>query len=156
MVVIGSDEIRSPVSGEEMVLVGHVRRIVRIPDHTEFLWVPVYYSRSEKRYHRALPSFLLPFKHYWVTAVTDGANDDQFLDQFSFPSDSSCSRWKKMACELLRRLSELKHSDLPKSLPSSLRAFTSYVHFDQVCVEFCDHRFTIKELFWLGTCFLLL
>jgi hypothetical protein len=152
VVVIGSEETRSPESGKEMVLVSHVRRIVRIPDHTEFLWIPVYYSRSENRYHRALPEFLLPFKHYWVTAITDGANDDQFLDQFSLPSDSSCSRWKKLAYELLRRLSEMKHSDLPNSLPSSLRSFTSSAHFDNVYIEICVHRFTRKELLWLETC----
>lgn len=152
MVVDGSEEIRSPKSGEVMKLVGHARRTVKIPDHTEYLWIPIYYSPSNNRYHRALPDFLLPFKHYWVTAIADEIND-QDPDRYSNPSDSTRSRWKKMAYDLLRRLSEIKLSVLHSSLPESLRKYLSSSEIDPVNVDPSNHRFTRQELIWLGTGF---
>ena len=43
---------------------GTARRIIRDPDKTYYIWIPVYYSEEAHRYHRVLPDFVIPFKQY--------------------------------------------------------------------------------------------
>lgn len=111
-----SEAICHPDTGEVLRRVGKARRIVREPDHTYCLLIPVCYSESEDKYHRVLPDFLVPYKHYSLSAICRAVNDDQDLDLYDFPSDSSRIRWKKLACSLLERKSEPMHSGSSASL----------------------------------------
>ena len=129
-----------------MVWVGTVKRIVRKPDQYYWLWIPIFYSESEKRYHRVLPAFLAAFKHYTVKTITDAVNDDQELDQYDLPSDSSRIRWKDLVPGLLHRLSELKRSADPSSLPVRLQSILSSGLIDLVEVDSTTHRFSTAEL----------
>ena len=129
-----------------MKIVGYVKRIFRIPDEICFIRIPVYYSESEDKYHRGLPDFLVPFKHYKVETLTAAVNDDQDLDQYSFPSDSSRSRWKKLAYELLRRISEMKQSGSSDSLPETLRNIPINGSLDSVKISDATYSFSPEVL----------
>ena len=72
---------------------GTARRIVREPDRSYFIWIPVYRSKATGRYHRVLPDFLIPYKHYTTIVVKASEEDDVDLDYYSLPSDSSRARW---------------------------------------------------------------
>ena len=72
---------------------GTARRIVREPDRHLFIWIPVYRSEATGRYHRVLPDFLIPYKHYTTNVVKASEEDDINLDYYSLPSDSSRIRW---------------------------------------------------------------
>ena len=76
-----------------MKQIGTVRRIVREPDSVYYIWIPVFYSEAAERYHRALPDFLLPFKHYTTNVIKASEENNPDLDLFDFPSDSSRFRW---------------------------------------------------------------
>lgn len=134
-----------PDSNLPMKIVWYVRRVFRIPDKKCFISIPVYYSESENKYHRGLPDSLVPFKHYTVDTITDAVNDDQDLDQYSFPSDSSRSRWKKLAYELLRRISEKKQSDSSDSLPETLRNIING-SLDSVKITTATYSFSTEVL----------
>ncbi len=123
-----------------MKKVGIVRRILREPDKKYFIWIPVYYSESENRYHRGLPDLLLPYKHYTIKTIIDAVNDDADLDLYDLPSDSSRSRWKKLAYDLLHRRSDLKHSDHSASLLSSLLSVSLCGLIDHVNVDGSIHK----------------
>ena len=88
-------EVFDPDTGEQMVYAGTARRIVKMPDLVYFLWILVYYSPSSGKYHRLLPDFLAPYKHYTVPTIDASASDDPDIDAYDKPSDSSRSRWKK-------------------------------------------------------------
>ena len=125
---------------------GTARRIVKEPDHSYWLWIPVYYSESENRYHRVLPNFLVKFKHYTIQTITEAANDDQDLDQYDLPSDSSRKRWKDLAYALLNWKSDLKLSDDSSSLPGALHTTPNSGFADHVKVGITIHRFSTAEL----------
>ena len=138
--------ICSPVTGEQMIKVGTVRRIVKEPDNSYYLLIPVYYSKSENRYHRVLPDMLLPFMHYTVETIVRSLNNDQDLDLHDLPSDSSRIRWKRQVCDLLYRLSELKHSDSFGSLPEPLLSSLIRGNSRLVCSEITFHVFIPEVL----------
>lgn len=125
---------------------GTARRIVKEPDASYWLWIPVYYSESEDRYHRVLPSFLVKFKQYTIQTITDAANDEQDLDLYDLPSDSSRKRWKDLAYALLNGTSELKHSEDSSSLPATLHTIPCSGINDDVKVGITIHRFSTAEL----------
>jgi len=72
---------------------GTARRIAREPDRTVHIWIPVYYSEADDRYHRALPDFLEIFKHYTKNVIKASENNDPDLDLYDHPSDSTRVRW---------------------------------------------------------------
>lgn len=123
------------------MIVGTVKRIVKEADRTYFLLIPVCYSPSENRYHRILPNFLVPYKHYTVETIKQAVNDDQDLDLHDLPSDSSRIRWKK----LIDRRSEPKHSD-SFSLSCLLHVITFSVTDRSVTLSVIIHGFTPGEL----------
>ena len=129
-----------------MMYIGTVQRIVREGDRSYWLWIPVYYSVSENRYHRVLPDFLVKYKQYTIKTITDAVNDEQDLDLHNLPSDSSRIRWKNLIRQLLQRKSELKRSDDSSSLPYGLQS----IHFSgitsHVKVGSTIHRFSTAEL----------
>ena len=51
-----------------MTLAGTARRIVKSGTDTFYIWIPVYID-SYHKYHRALPNFLLPYKHYMIETI---------------------------------------------------------------------------------------
>lgn len=133
-----------------MTYVHRVRRsFLSGRDHRKkktWIWIPVYYSESEHRYHRVLPDKLVKYKHYCILTITTAVNHDDDLDQYSFPSDSSIKRWRRLASDLLRRKAEVKHSDSPDSLPISLHG-----HFLSSCSGIVNpgtviHKFSVVEL----------
>lgn len=95
--MIGSD----PALSFNYRQVGTVRRIVREPDRIHFIWIPVIRCEEDGRYHRVLPDFLLPFKHYTVNTISAAVNDNADLDLYDLPSDSSRIRWKRSLPNLL-------------------------------------------------------
>ena len=129
-----------------MSYAGTVRRIVKESDNSFWLLIPVYYSGSEHRYHRVLPDYLVKFKHYTIQTITEAANDDQDLDQYDLPSDSSRKRWKDLAYALLNWKSDLKLSDDSSSLPGALHTTPNSGFADHVKVGFTFHRFSTAEL----------
>lgn len=74
---------------------GSAKRIFKEPDRSFFIWIPVFYSEDTHSYHRALPSFLVPYKHYTVNVIAAADAGHQDLDLYDLPSDSSRLRWKK-------------------------------------------------------------
>lgn len=66
-----------------------------MPGRTITIWIDVYLD-SKNKYHRALPDFLIPYKHYSVQTIESALDDDMDLDQYDNPSDSSRSRWESM------------------------------------------------------------
>ena len=129
-----------------MSYAGTVRRIVKESDNSFWLLIPVYYSGSEHRYHRVLPDYLVKFKHYTIQTITEAANDDQDLDQYDLPSDSSRKRWKDLAYALLNWKSDLKLSDDSSSLPPTLHIIPCSGINDNVKVGITIHRFSTAEL----------
>lgn len=92
---------------------GTARRTVKEPGRKWYIWIPVYYSEAAHRYHRILPGFLLPYKHYTVNTIKASEDDHQDLDLYDLPSDSSRIRW---------------HSWLiSKAVPVSLHPLISYI-----------------------------
>ena len=87
---------------------GTARRIIRDPDKTYYIWIPVYYSEEAHRYHRVLPDFVIPFKQYVSNVIRASVNNDPDLDLYNLPSDSSRIRWNSWI-----------HSLDPTSLPDS-------------------------------------
>ena len=75
---------------------GTARRIVREADETYFIWIHIYYDEVSGKYHRALPEFLLPFKHYIREVIRAAVNDHPDLDLYDYPSDSTRIRWKSV------------------------------------------------------------
>lgn len=112
----------------------------------KWIWIPVYYSNSENRYHRVLPDCLVKHKHYCIGTIVDAVNQDSDLDQYSFPSDSSISRWKKQAYELLRRKAEKEHSDSSDSLSYTLQNHPTCDPADYVNFSTVTHVFSTAEL----------
>jgi hypothetical protein len=91
--ILSSEDVLCPDTGTPMRQCGTARRIVREPDHTFFIWIPVFYSPAADRYHRVLPDFLLPFKHYITNVLYASAHNPEDLDPYDLPSDSSRTRW---------------------------------------------------------------
>lgn len=92
---------------------GTARRTVKEPDRKWYIWVPVYFSEAAHRFHRILPDFLLPYKHYTANTIKASEEDHQDLDLYDLPSDSSRERW---------------HSWLrSQRYPVSLHAVISYI-----------------------------
>lgn len=117
-----SEELYSPETNEELIKVGTAKRLVKEPDYTYYLIIPVVYSKSENRYHRVLPDFLIPYKHYTTNTINRASDEDQDLDLYDFPSDSSRLRWIK----LLKKKSDPFHSSsLSNSLHNILFRSTS-------------------------------
>lgn len=80
-----------------MKFICYVKRYAKLQDRkTIILLIPVYYSEATNRYHRCLPDFLLPYKHYVTPIILLALNHPVSLDEFSFPSDSSRFRWIKL------------------------------------------------------------
>ncbi len=101
---------------------------------------------SENRYHRVLPNFLVKFKQYTIQTITDAVNDEQDLDLYDLPPDSSRNRWKDLAYILLNRNSDLKQSDDSSSLPATLHIIPCSGINDNVKVGITIHRFSTAEL----------
>ena len=79
---------------------GTARRIVKEPEKQWFIWVPVYYSEAAHRFHRVLPDFLLPYKHYTANTIKAAHENHQDLDLCDRPSDSSRIRWNQWLLSL--------------------------------------------------------
>lgn len=105
----GSD----PQWNDSLKKVGTAKRIVREVGKKFILWIPVVFSEKDKKYHRVLPQFLAPFMHYTLITVLNAANDNDDLDQYDGPSDSTISRWKRKIREPYRKRLTVSGS-LPK------------------------------------------
>lgn len=121
---------------------GTVRRVMKVPDHKRWIWLPVIRLCNEGSYHRVLPDCLIKFKHYSAKTIARSLNEDADLDLHDLPSDSTRERWKKLAYECLKRKSELKHSDSSGSLSLPLH---NNNHFrdctDEVEVDAFNQKF---------------
>ena len=72
---------------------GTAKRIVREPDRTFFIWIPVCYCESTGKYHRILPDFLIKFVHYTVYVISASLDDDpELIDNIS-PCRKTRKRW---------------------------------------------------------------
>ena len=88
-----SEDVLCPDTGTPMKQSGTARRIIREPDKTYYIWIPVYYSVYADRYHRVLPDFVIPFKHYISNVIKASEENHPDLDYYDLPSDSSRIRW---------------------------------------------------------------
>ena len=91
--ITSSEDVICPDTGTLMKQSGTARRIIREPDKTSYIWIPVYYSEESGRYHRVLPEFVIPFKHYILNVIKASEENDPDLDLSDLPSDSSRIRW---------------------------------------------------------------
>ena len=64
-----------------MKLAGTARRIVKSGTDIFYIWIPVYID-SYHKYHRALPNFLLPYKHYTIETIMKAIHNDPDIDLF--------------------------------------------------------------------------
>ena len=116
-----SEPVLDPETGLPMRFCGTARRCVKTPKGSYWIWIPVAVS-SNGRHHRVLPDFLVPYKHYSVQTIESALDNDLDLDLYSFPSDSSVSRWNKWLDKLIVQLRiSLKLVDPPDSLLQQLR-----------------------------------
>ena len=131
-----------------MEIVGTVRRIVRKPDDTYYIWIPVCCSKEgdHKSYHRVIPDFLVPYKHYDAETISKGIADNAELDIASLPSDSSIYRWKKWICALYKKLTDKLNSCTFDPLLQILRKI-NFRNSDN-CVELVTvfYSLSFKEL----------
>lgn len=147
--MIIDEDVLCPVTHQPMVRISTVKRIVKEPDHTYYIWIPVYYSEQTNRYHRVLPDFLLPYKHYTAVTVQTAMTDGVDLDYYSYPSDSTRYRWKRWwRHKILDMIYVLKYlcllikgtvpepADLPFSSIHSLRIFENLdITADVECIN---------------------
>ncbi len=98
-----SEPLICPDTGTEMKICGTARRIVREPGHSFTLWILIAYSEAAKRYHRILPDFLVPNKHYTVNTIKASEEGNEDLDLFDCPSDSTRIRWHRWLSSLTVR-----------------------------------------------------
>ena len=62
--------------GTVLTLFTHVWRIVKEPDKTYHIRIPVYKDKENNKYHRGLPSFLIPHKHYTAQTIQSVIDDE--------------------------------------------------------------------------------
>ena len=119
--MICRETVLDPETGLPMTLRGTARRCVKTPTGSYWLWIPIAVS-ANGRYHRVLPAFLLPYKHYSVQSIESALDWDQVLDSYPLPSDSSVYRWNRWLDKLIVQLRiSLKLVDSPDSLLQQLR-----------------------------------
>ena len=95
-----------------MKLAGTARRIVKSEKDTFYIWIPVYIDSNHK-YHRALPNFLLPYKHYILETIKMAIRNDPDIDLFDLPCDSTIMRWKTKLSSLFNLETSLLSWYLP-------------------------------------------
>ena len=103
-----------------MKKVGPARRIVKGLEEVQYLWIPIYYSEEDHRYHRVLPDTLVPYKHYDLDTIALAAKDRSEFKSAFFTSRASIARWNKWVRELLNGNAEPKLSASSSSLPNKL------------------------------------
>ena len=112
-----------------MKLAGTARRIVKSGTDIFYIWIPVYID-SYHKYHRALPNFLLPYKHYTIETIMKAIHNDPDIDLFDLPCDSTIIRWKTKLSSLFDLETSLLYWHLPHSHHfSSLIQMTLPFHF---------------------------
>lgn len=89
---MSSVPVLDPYTGEPMKKCGTCRRIVRTPYGVFYVWIEVYVD-SQGHYHRALPDFLIPYKHFSVQTIEAALDHDQDLDLYDNPCDTTMKRW---------------------------------------------------------------
>ena len=75
----------------------HCSRISRHADsEDEWFMIPRGRCSHCKRLHRALPDFMIPYKHYDARAISDVLDEVVTPENFagSFPTESSMKRWQ--------------------------------------------------------------
>lgn len=112
-----------------MELAGTARRIVKSGTDIFCIWIPVYID-SYHKYHRALPNFLLPYKHYTIETIMKAIHNDPDIDLFDLPCDSTIIRWKTKLSSLFDLETSLLYWHLPhRHHFSSLIQMTLPFHF---------------------------
>lgn len=90
-----------PYTNESLSPCGTCSRIVKTPEDTFTIWIEVYRD-SKGKYHRALPDFLLPYKHYSIQTIESMLDDDDNLYGHSnIPSGSTEYRWNRWMHDFL-------------------------------------------------------
>lgn len=112
-----------------MELAGAARKFVKSGTDSFYIWIPVYID-SYHKYHRALPNFLLPYKHYTIETIMKAIHNDPDIDLFDLPCDSTIVRWKTKLSSLFDLETSLLYWHLPHSHHfSSLIQMTLPFHF---------------------------
>lgn len=86
---------------------------MRTPVDRFFIQIFVY-QYSDGSYHRAIPSFLAPYKHYSIQTIETALDLECDLDQYDLPSDSSRYRWNVWLETLLLLLDNILASVVEK------------------------------------------
>lgn len=112
-----------------MELACTARRIVKSGIDIFYIWIPVYID-SYHKYNRALPNFLLPYKHYTIETIMKAIQNDPDIDLFDLPCDSTIIRWKTKLSSLFDLETSLLYWHLAHShYFSSLIQMTLPFHF---------------------------
>jgi len=157
------DKVITCEDGSVLKLYSYVWRIVKEPDRIWKIRIPVYRNVKMNCYHRGLPSFLLPYKHYTVQTIQTAIDHETVLDCFSLPCDSSRLAWRdwyeSIKLHLDKRLNQLEsyvHSfllclglKLPSSQDSMSSKLRSLFSFD-IDVEDVSSDFYICDEGWLA------
>lgn len=115
---MSSVSVLDPYTGEPMKKCGTCRRIVRTPFGTFYVWIEVYVD-SQGHYHRALPDFLLPYKHFSVQTVEAALDNDKDLDMYNYsPCGTTVQYWKDW---LNNHLSKTRSDALLRKLKTEYR-----------------------------------
>lgn len=124
--ITSSEPVIDPFNHEELNHFSIAERIVRTPTESYFIQIYVY-RFSDGSYHRALPSFLVPYKHYTSQSIESVLDMDLEIDNEDLPSDSSHYRWKLWFFSLLSAIdviltsTDVKPADDASSLLQMLR-----------------------------------
>lgn len=97
-----------------------VRRIVREPgNHIFYVWIPVYYCEETESYHRGIPNFLLPYKHYTVFTIKESIDNNVDIDLFNKPCDLTRYLWAK----------NIEYPSLLVNIPDHAKKYFKISHF---------------------------
>lgn len=98
MYVVNRNKSVCPLCGEELHKKGWVRRIVRTKQGEKyFVKLRRLFCNSCKKYHRELPDFLYPYKHYEseiINGVMERLITSNTLEFEDYPCEMTMTRWK--------------------------------------------------------------
>ena len=88
-----------PSCGGALQRRGYIKRILRVEyGEKVFIKIPRYSCKKCGKWHRFIPDYIEPYKHYRKDILEGFRNDslgDMNIEYLDFPSDISKYRWKK-------------------------------------------------------------
>lgn len=96
--VVNRNKSICPLCGGELCKKGNVRRIVKTKNGKKYVVnLKRLFCNNCGKYHRELPDFLYPYKHYEseiINGVTEGLITSNTLEFEDYPCEMTMNRWK--------------------------------------------------------------